>query len=154
MHDYPSDNFPIPSENRSATARAARRIGYPVPEDQYTRLSFALLDAAKNCDENQIQYLLGRGAPIDFTDPVTGATALHYAAAYVARPVLRVLLKHGRCNFLVRDNRGRLPSQLARQSGHDPAMARLLLIKEIKQAQAQGIDPESLYKRSTRRPVS
>jgi ankyrin repeat protein len=154
MHDYPGYDFSITSEERSGTARDARRIGFPVGEDQYTRLCFMLLDAAKIGDEQQVQELLNRGAPIDFADPVTGATALHYAAAYAARPVLRVLLRHDRCNFLVRDNRGRLPSQLARQSGRDPAMARLLLIKEIRQAQARGIDPGSLYRRYARKPGS
>jgi hypothetical protein len=40
---------------------------------------------------------------------------------------------------------------LAREYGRDDAMARLLLIKEIRQAQAQGIDPASLYKRPARK---
>jgi ankyrin repeat protein len=126
-------------------------MGFLVTDDQHARLSFALLDAAKIGDEQQIHYLLCHGASADSVDPVTGATALHYAAAYAARPALRAVIKHERCNFLIRDNRGRLPSQLARASGHDRAMARLLLIKEIKQAQAQGIDPSSLYRRSARK---
>ena len=66
---------------------------------------------------------------------------------------MRVILKSGKCDFLIRDGQGRLPSQLAREYGHDDAMARLLLIKEIQQAQAQGIDPSSLYKRSARKPA-
>jgi ankyrin repeat protein len=154
MHDYPGPFFLIPAVDRSATANDARRMGFQVADDQLTRLSFALLDAAKIGDEQQIHNLLDYGVPIDFADPVTGATALHYVAAYAARPALRELIKRERCNFLVRDNRGRLPSQLARQSGHDPAMARLLLIKEIRQAQAQGIDPASLYRRSARKPAA
>jgi hypothetical protein len=32
-------------------------------------------------------------------------------------------------------------------------MARLLLIKEVRQARAQGIDPDSLYKISARKPA-
>ena len=33
------------------------------------------------------------------------------------------------------------PRRLAREYGHDDAMARLLVIKEMQQARAQGIDP-------------
>jgi ankyrin repeat protein len=89
--------------------------------------------------------LLEEGAPISMQDH---GTALHYVAAYGARAALRVLLKSGECNYLVRDRKGRLPSQLAREFGHDDAMARLLIIKEMRQAQAEGIDPVSLYRRS------
>jgi hypothetical protein len=73
------------------------------------------------------------------------------SAAYGARPALRVLLNSGGCDFLVRDWEGRLPSEIAREYGHDRAIARLLLIKEVRQARAQGIDPDSLYKISARK---
>ena len=36
------------------------------------------------------------------------------------------------CDFLVCDWEGRLPSEIAREYGHDRAMARLLLIKEVR----------------------
>ena len=55
-----------------------------------------------------------------------------------ARRVLRVLLDCGLCNFLLRDKGGRLASELAYLFGHDPAAARLLGIKESKQAEAEG----------------
>jgi ankyrin repeat protein len=108
----------------------------------------ALLKAAKDCDPDALQKLLDARAPIDFTDPVDHATALHYTVAYASRPALRVLLRSARCNFLMRDREGRLPSQLAREFGQDRAMARLLLIKEIRQAKALRIDPSTLYSRS------
>jgi ankyrin repeat protein len=124
----------------------------PIPSD--VGLGWELLEAAQACDARKLQLLIDQNAPVNFVDVFAGATALHYTAAYRARPALRVLLKSGKCDFLLRDGEGRLPSQLAREYGHDDAMARLLMIKEIRQAQAQGIDPESLYKRSARNIAS
>jgi len=115
-------------------------------------MGFELLRAAKRGDDVKLGHLLALGAPVDFVDPVDRATALHYVAAYRARPAFRVLVRSGKCDFLVRDWEGRLPSEIAREYGRDRAMARLLLIREVQQAQAQGIDPGSLYKLSSRRP--
>jgi ankyrin repeat protein len=109
------------------------------------------VQAAKECNARKIQQLLDQNAPVNYADSEDQATALHYVAAYRAPPALRILLKSGKCDFLIRDGQGRLPSQLAREFGRDPAMARLLLIKEIRQAQAQNIDSDSLYKRSARK---
>ena len=107
----------------------------------YVELGLEIIKAAKECNASKLQQLLDQNAPVDFSDPSHHATALHYIAAYGARPALRVVLKSAECDFLVRDREGRLPSELAREYGHDDAMARLLLIKEMRQAQAQGIDP-------------
>jgi ankyrin repeat protein len=115
-------------------------------------LGMRLLQAAKECNARKIQLLLDQDAPVNYIDYADGATALHYVAAYRARPALRVLLKSGKSDFLMRDGKGRLPSQ-AREFGRDDAMARLLMIKEMRQAQARGIDPRSLYKVSSRRPA-
>jgi ankyrin repeat protein len=118
---------------------------------EQTQLGLDFVEAARECHAAKLQRLIDRNAPVNFIDPHDRATALHYIAAYRARPALRVILKSGKCDFLIRDGQGRLPSQLAREFGHDDAMARLLLIKEIRQAQAQGIDPGGLYKRLARK---
>ena len=123
----------------------------PVAKSQQLGLEF--VEAARECHAAKLQRLLDQNAPVNFIDPVDHAAALHYIAAYRARPALRVILKSGKCDFLIRDGQGRLPSQLAREYGHDDAMARLLLIKEVQQAQAQGIDPMTLYRRSARKPA-
>lgn len=122
-------------------------------QSECSELGLELIEAGRECNAAKLQRLINRNAPVNFIDPHDHATALHYIAAYRARPALRVILKSGKCDFLIRDGQGRLPSQLAREYGHDVAMARLLLIKEIQQAQAQGIDPGSLYKRSARNPA-
>jgi ankyrin repeat protein len=131
--------------------RLERSRGYRV---NYMELGLEFVEAARECNAAKLQRLLDRNAPVNYPDPWDQATALHYIAAYRARPALRILLKSGKCDFLIRDGQGRLPSQLAREYGHDDAMARLLLIKEIRQAQARGIDPASLYRRSARKPAS
>jgi ankyrin repeat protein len=96
---------------------------------------------------------LNVGAPVNFVDPVDHATALHYAAAYGARPALRVLLNSGGCDFLIRDWKGRLPSEIAREYGRDREMAHPLLAEEMRQARRQGIDSGGLYKISARKPA-
>ena len=68
-------------------------------------------------------------------------------AACQARKALRFLIKTGDCDFLLRDNHGRLPSEMAYLYGEDVAVSRLLGNKERKQAEEQGIVV-------TRRPMS
>lgn len=114
----------------------------------------ALLKAAKNGDVGTLQMLVENGASVNYADPVYRATALHYAAANNAQRVLTALLQTQQCNFLVRDWEGRLPSEIAREHGRNPEMARQLLAEEIRQAQVRGIDPTSLYKVSARKPTS
>jgi len=135
---------------RKSPDRLERRRGYRV---NYMELGLEFVEAARECNAAKLQRLLDRNAPVNYPDPWDQSTALHYIAAYRARPALRILLKSGKCDFLIRDGQGRLPSQLAREYGHDDAMARLLLIKEVQQAQAQGIDPMTLYRRSARKPA-
>ena len=122
--------------------------------NKHMRAGKEFLKAAKRGDAAKLQRLIDQDAPVNFIDATDKATALHYVAAYDARPALRVLLASGKCNFLIRDRRGRLPSEIAREYGQDRAMARLLLIKEMRQAQAQGLDPGGLYKLSSRKSTS
>lgn len=92
-----------------------------------------------------IKLFLDKGMPATYQDPQTGLSALHVAAAARARYAVKLLLATGACDFLLRDKQGRLSSELAFVHGEDPALARLLSIKERKQADAQGI-------KLTRRP--
>lgn len=68
-----------------------------------------------------------------------GMTALHYAAAFGARQCLRVLVNSGKCNYLLKDHRGRYASELAFSCGKDYAVGVLLSKKQIKQAYEQGV---------------
>ena len=119
------------------------------PEDQRERLSLqiraAFLRAAETGNPVEIDAFIKDGFPVDYQDPHSGQTALHIVAACRARKALRVVLKSDECDFLLRDNQGRLASEMAYLYGRDPAVARLLGIKERKQAERLGI-------KLTRRP--
>lgn len=100
----------------------------------------ALLHAARCADAEAIKREIEAGASVNARDFNSGASALHYVAAQGARPALRALLASGKCDHLIRDRDGRLPSELAGVYGRDPAMARLLMRKELQQARAQGFE--------------
>ena len=100
----------------------------------------ALLHAARCADAQALKREIAGGASVTARDFNSGATALHYVAAQGARPCLRVLLATGKCDHLARDREGRLASELAGVYGRDPAMARLLIRKELQQARAQGLE--------------
>lgn len=95
--------------------------------------------------EEVLRMINQEGVPVDYQDPVTGKSALHVAATSCARPVVLALINTGKCNYLLRDKKGRLASEMAFVYGDDPALARLLRIKEVKQAESEGI-------KLTRRP--
>lgn len=68
-----------------------------------------------------------------------GMTALHFAAAFGARQCIRVLVASGKCNYLLKDYRGRYASELAFACGKDYAVGVLLSKKQVKQAYEQGV---------------
>jgi hypothetical protein len=139
--------------NRDAGVRGGAQFFQTAEESEYHAKGKEFVRAARECNARKLQHLINNDAPVNYIHGPSKVTALHYIATYRARPALRVLLKSGKCDFLIHDGQGRLPSQLAREYGRDDAMARLLLIKEMRQAQAQGVDPNSLYKRLARKPA-
>lgn len=78
-----------------------------------------------------------RGADVRAQDD-EGMTALHHAAALDARSAIRVLVGSGKCDYLIRDNKGRYADDLALVWGRDCGVARLLMRKRLQQAVAQG----------------
>ena len=109
-------------------------------------LAEEFLQVAEHGNASKLRTFIEEGFPVDFQDPETGESVLHIVAACQARKALRVILQSGEYDFLLRDKRGRLPSEIAYLYGNDPALARLLGIKERKQAGEQGIE-------LTRRPA-
>jgi Ankyrin repeats (3 copies) len=97
------------------------------------------LKAAERGNAPMVGAYIEEGFPANYQDQQSEETALHISAAVRARKVLRILIESEMCNYLLRDKGGRLASELAYLFGHDPAAARLLGIKERKQAEAQGI---------------
>lgn len=95
--------------------------------------NLAFLTAARRSNATKLQQLLQDGADINTQDD-DGMTALHYVAAYGARPCLRVLLKDDRCDFLIKNNNGNYASDLAMLWAKDYAVCKLLNKKQALQA--------------------
>lgn len=85
-----------------------------------------------------MQYWLARGANPNAQDE-EGMTPLHHAAALGSRVCIRALVNSGKCDYLIRDNRGRYAFELAIEWARDYAVARLLMKKQLQQAHAQGV---------------
>ena len=97
------------------------------------------LKAAQQGHDKRVSAFVEENFPVNYQDKTNGETALHYAAATDARNVACILIDSDKCDYLIRDNWGRLASEVAYLSGKNPALSRLLGNKERKQAEAQGI---------------
>ncbi|MCW8966349.1 MAG: hypothetical protein OQK82_06660, partial [Candidatus Pacearchaeota archaeon] len=97
------------------------------------------LRAAERGDILSLIHYYEEGFPLNWQDIDTGETALHVIAACRARDCLRLYIKTNECDYLIRDNWNRLPSEMAYLYGNDPAVARLLGNKERKQAELQQV---------------
>lgn len=103
------------------------------------RFKKSLINAVKAADASSVKFTVEEtDVNINYQDE-DGMTALHYAAAYDARPCLRILVNSGKCNYLLRDKKGRSASELAFEYGKDYAVGRLLMMKEAQQAAKEGI---------------
>ena len=102
-------------------------------------LELAFFHAAERGDEVSVLAFLEAGLDPNMPRPRWGDTVLHIAATCNARDVARVLIESGKCDYLLRDARGQLASEKAYLFGHNPALSRLLAIKEHKQAEAAGV---------------
>ena len=103
------------------------------------RFKKRLIDAVKAADTSSVKFTVEEtDVNINYQDE-DGMTALHDAAAYDALPCLRILVNSGKCNYLLRDKKGRSASELAFEYGKDYAVGRLLIMKEAQQAAKEGI---------------
>lgn len=126
----------LAAQSRKAADLVTRRLDLIVKG--FTTIGKKLLRAADRGDARETVRLLEIGAPVNFRDPANGATALHYAAAYGARNVVRALIATGDCNHLIHDTAGRLSSEMAGIYAEDPVLTRYLGIKERRQADREG----------------
>ena len=93
-----------------------------------------------------------RGGDINAVDPVTGYTLLHLSAQTNCRKLIRMLRDTGECDFLIRDSRQRLSSELALSTGLDAPLGHYLMLKEKQQAEANGLPPPLM--RPPRDPIA
>jgi len=125
----------MPIDSRKFGSRAASRQEAVVGEE--TLSEFFL--AARSSDYRTIKRLLDSGVPPSLVEPSTGFTLVHYIAARGVSVRVRGLLRQYSFNFLLRDNLGRLPSELAATVAEDFAFASRLRDYEIEQADREGI---------------
>lgn len=121
-----------PEKTLLSTFEALRAKGQSVADSERKEL-ITLIDCVRSGDAFLLEKILDRGADINATDE-EGMTALHHAAATRARPCIRVLISYEKCDYLIKDNKGRYASDLAVEWGNDYAVERLLENKQIKQA--------------------
>lgn len=117
--------------------KGARFLNETMQEDI---LGEKLLAAARRGNDEEIEVLLGQGADINYADPRTNATALHFAASSNAKWAIKALIKAPELDYLVRDHKGRFPSALAFEIAHNTVIGRFLMKKEIQQSRLRGKD--------------
>ncbi len=100
-----------------------------------------LIQASEDLDVYLVRELLSQGAPVNYPDPNSGATAFHYAAAHGDWGSLHIMLETGECNLLLRDKRGRLASQLAAEGTGNMDWSQKLMKLEEDQGKVVGVYP-------------
>lgn len=137
------DDIVTLQETPEQKSRRWKAIAAKQLEEVEERIEKALMKeflvAAERGNTAKIIAGLDEGYSVNYQDPQTEETALHIAAAGGARKVLRALISTGECDFLIRDRRGRLASEMAYLHSNDPVAARFLGVKERKQGEELGI---------------
>lgn len=81
------------------------------------------------------------GADVNARHPAHDLPAIHTAASYGMRKVVRAILETGKCDLTVRDNLNRLASTCADNSAGDFVLRDELVEAQTKQFREKGIDP-------------
>jgi hypothetical protein len=134
MSDKDKDSDVKTPETQTTTTTVDLRS----PEMQ-DRLVRDLFTSIKEGNADNARRMIELVVNINYQDPVTGSTALHYAAAYSAKSWLVALINSGRCDYLIRDAKGRYPSEVADELGDDLRIAGILAKKEARQAHRTGV---------------
>jgi hypothetical protein len=109
-----------------------------VSADPAMKHTLRLLDIARGDDDGRgIAHValdsLRAGADVNYPDPATGLTALHYAAAYDKVNLVRLIVQVPSCDFTIMDRKGRTAATLAYEVAENSVMGRFLLTKEKRQ---------------------
>lgn len=113
------------------------------PDDPATLRNERLIRAARAGNEEDVRLCLRGGADINFAEPSTGLTALHYAAAYDTVGMLRLIARDPACDFTVKDRKGRTAATLAYEVAENSITGRFLLTKEMRQRRDRAAQDQS-----------
>ena len=98
-----------------------------MPPDREIILPGAFLQAVRQGEVERIAgWLSGGYDKINYQEAGTGLTALHYAAARNALPIVRLLVATGKCNMNLREAQGRTAARLAVEVADNPVLGRYL----------------------------
>jgi ankyrin repeat protein len=101
--------------------------GEPHPPSGRKPLPSAFLEAVRTGNVEAVRQMLADGySDLNYAEPSTGLTALHYAAARNARAILKLLVATGKCDFARKDRQGRTAATLAVEVADNPAIGRYL----------------------------
>ncbi|KAH7642441.1 Target of rapamycin complex 2 subunit avo2 [Dermatophagoides farinae] len=78
----------------------------------------ALIYASRNGNVNVVRRLIELNANVDYQEPSTLSTALHYAAQCGHTRTAEVLIKFGQANKEIQNQAGKTPYDLAKDFGH------------------------------------
>lgn len=92
-----------------------------------------LITAIESMDLISFERLVNEGADVNYCSPQNGLTPLHLIAWLSRREELRIISKRQDLDYLVKDNNGRDPVELAINSRGDPVILRFLSAKRSKQ---------------------
>ncbi|WP_372837476.1 ankyrin repeat domain-containing protein [Phaeovulum sp.] len=94
----------------------------------------SFLEAVRQGNAERIaEWLEGGYSKINYQEAGTGMTALHYAAARNAVPIIKLLLRTGNCDGRIRDRMGRTAATLAIEVADNPVLGRYLYDLQFKQ---------------------
>lgn len=93
--------------------------------------------------ERVAEWLAGGYSKLNYQETGTGMTALHYAAARNAVPIIRLLVRTGKCDARIRDHKGRTAATLAMEVADNPALGRYLYDLQYQQMDARQPDQDA-----------
>lgn len=104
----------------------------------------SFLEAVRQGYTERIAEWLESGySKLNYQEAGTGMTALHYAAARNAVPIIKLLLRTGNCDARIRDKKGRTAATLAMEVADNPALGRYLYDLQYQQIDARQPDQDA-----------
>lgn len=104
----------------------------------------SFLEAVRHGYTERIKEWLEKGyTKVNYQEAGTGMTALHYAAARNAVPIIKLLVRTGKCDARLRDHKGRTAATLAIEVADNPVLGRYLYDLQFQQMPARQPDQDA-----------
>ena len=122
---HPDNNSTISSWGLAPNAEEAGSRGELTTDDE---IGVHFIQAAERADYDHVADYIQAGHDVNFQHPVTRQTALHLAAGYGDRALVRTIIGSGASEFGIKDRNGKTAADIAFEEGPDPVIARYLTI--------------------------